>query len=190
MASPPLSLALLFAVIAVMAAAADTAPADDDDIGNNSADLIAAACNRTQYYDVCVSSLTPRVGATRGGVDLRGLAAISIGAGVAHAKATMSYARSLRKQKGFATDAYVSGCLGDCLEEYGDAVDSLHRSTAALRRGSYEKVNELVSGAMTNSDTCEGAFADKPGLHSPLTERNEYFFKLCSNSIAITSLLG
>ncbi|XP_009385649.2 pectinesterase inhibitor-like [Musa acuminata AAA Group] len=155
---------------------------------DNSDDLIAATCNRTPYLDVCMSTLTSRRGSRT--ADLHGLAAISLDACIAHAKATLSYARSLSRHDGIANDTYASGCLADCLEEYGEAVDDLHESAGALRRGSYDTVNVLLAGAMTNSDTCESGFGEKPGLRSPLTERNQYFGKLCSNSIAITGLLG
>ncbi|XP_064941698.1 pectinesterase inhibitor-like [Musa acuminata AAA Group] len=155
---------------------------------DNSDDLIAATCNRTPYLDVCMSTLTSRRGSRS--ADLHGLAAISLDACIAHAKATLSYARGLSRHDGIANDTYASGCLADCLEEYGEAVDDLHESAGALRRGSYDTVNVLLAGAMTNSDTCESGFGEKPGLRSPLTERNQYFGKLCSNSIAITGLLG
>lgn len=154
--------------------------------------LIASACNRTLYYDVCVASLASRSGSRR--ADLRGLASISLDVGLAHARATVSLAKALSKRRAAAAasgggGAYAAGCLRDCVEEYSEAVDGLRKSSAALRRSAYDDVNDLVSGAMTNSDTCEGAFADKPGLRSPLTERNSYFFKICSITIAITNLL-
>ncbi|XP_064975195.1 pectinesterase inhibitor-like [Musa acuminata AAA Group] len=151
-------------------------------------DAISSTCNHTLYFDVCMSTLTSRPSSRR--ADVYGLAAISLDVGITHAKATISYAKSLSKQKGFAGGTYASVCIADCLEEYKEAVQSLRDSTGALRSGSYDTVNALVSGAMTNSDTCESAFGEKPGLQSPLTERNGYFFKLCSNSIAITNLLA
>ncbi|KAG6518022.1 putative invertase inhibitor [Zingiber officinale] len=152
--------------------------------------LIASTCNRTLYYDVCVASLASRPGSRR--ADLRGLASISLDVGLDHARATVSLAKALSKRHAAAAatgGAYAAGCLSDCVEEYREAVDGLRKSAAALRRRDYDDVNDLVSGAMTNSDTCESAFADKPGLRSPLTERNSYFFKICSISIAITNLL-
>ncbi|XP_074562120.1 pectinesterase inhibitor 28-like [Curcuma longa] len=183
-ASPLLVLLAFFAAssVGVVAVSDGAGPPSAVSAGG----LIASACNRTLYYDVCVASLASRPGSRR--ADLRGLASISLDVGLAHARATVSLAKALSKRHAAAA-AYAAGCLSDCVEEYSEAVDGLRKSAAALRRSAYDDVNDLVSGAMTNSDTCESAFADKPGLRSPLTERNSYFFKICSIAIAITNLL-
>ncbi|KAK1308189.1 hypothetical protein QJS10_CPA09g00012 [Acorus calamus] len=89
-----------------------------------------------------------------------------------------------------SNDSYINQCLSDCLNEYSDAVNNLRQSSTALEEQSYMDANEFVSAAMTDSDTCEDAFGEKPGYESPLTERNDYFAKLCSNSLAIAKLLG
>ncbi|XP_072977040.1 pectinesterase inhibitor-like [Typha angustifolia] len=122
--------------------------------------------------------------------DIHGLAAISLDLDISHAKETISYIKRLKRPKDWGyNNTFAAECIGDCMEEYAEALVDLRRATDAFRRNSYHTVNILVAGAMTGSDSCESGFSDQPGFHSPMTERNEYFFKLCSNTIAITNLL-
>ncbi|XP_074581111.1 pectinesterase inhibitor 28-like [Curcuma longa] len=187
--SPPLPLLLFFAFIAASSFAV-VVLSHGDAPSAASGGLIASTCNRTLYYDVCVASLASRPRSRR--ADVQGLAAIALDVSLAHAKATVALAKNLSRSHDASAGegrTYAAWCLRDCVEEYKEAVDVLRLSAAALRRGAYDDVNDLVSAAMTNSDTCESAYADKPGLQSPFMERNEYFFKLCSVAIAIANLL-
>ncbi|XXG81578.1 hypothetical protein AAC387_Pa09g2175 [Persea americana] len=151
-------------------------------------DLILATCKETLYVEVCVSSLgsDPR----SRGADLEGLGAIALDLTMVHGSETISQMKRLNGQKNVKRDAYMAGCLRDCIEEYSDAVEDLRQSADAIKEKMYDTVNDMVSGAMTDSDTCEEAFNERPGYVSPLTERNQYFYKLCSNALSITKLLA
>ncbi|XP_042399583.1 pectinesterase inhibitor 28-like [Zingiber officinale] len=187
--SPPLPLFLFFAFAAASSFAV-VVHSHRDAPSLAAGSLIASTCNRTLYYDVCVASLSSRPRSRR--ADLQGLAAIALEVSLAHAKVTVALAKNLSRRhdaSGGEGHTYAAWCLRDCVEEYKEAVDVLRQSSAALRRGAYYDVNDLVSSAMTYSDTCESAYADKPGLQSPFAERSEYFFKLCSVAIAIANLL-
>lgn len=152
------------------------------------ADLVSETCKHTLYSQVCESSLRsdPRSQAS----DLGGLAAIALNLSIAHGVHTLSYIHNLKSEAAAnETDLFISGCLSDCLEEYSDAVENLRDATQALNDKSYDTLNSLVTAAMTDSDTCEDGFRERTGYESPLTERNQYFSKLCSNLLAITTLL-
>ncbi|CAA6664576.1 unnamed protein product [Spirodela intermedia] len=155
-------------------------------------DSISSACQQTEYFDVCVSTLQSRPDSQN--ADVKGLALISLDACIAHAEGTLAYARQLRSNAtaaaGHAGDDYATRCLDDCLTQYSDALDDLTESVADAQDGAYGSVNARVSGAMTDSDSCEDGFAEQPGYSSPLTERNDFFSKLCSNALAITRLLS
>ncbi|XP_058109035.1 putative invertase inhibitor [Magnolia sinica] len=155
----------------------------------NGQDLISTTCKQTLYFDVCMSSL--RSNPLSQTADLEGLAAISINLTMAYATEMITHVTDLKGHvKTLDHDTFMAGCLNDCLDEYADAVENLRQSAEALGQRSYGAVNDLVSGAMTDSDTCEEGFTEVPGNVSPLTEKNEYFFKLCSISLAITKLLA
>lgn len=144
-------------------------------------DLISKTCNQTSYSDVCMATFLI---SNYTNTTIHDLAFISINATAAYAANTSAVIAAIRN----GSADFSEQCLSDCLEQYGDAVDELHESMVALGNCDYETVNVKVSAAMTNSDTCEGGFQDE-GVSSPLTERNELFFKLCSNSLAIVKLL-
>ncbi|KAJ0031883.1 hypothetical protein Pint_13601 [Pistacia integerrima] len=127
---------------------------------NQQRDLVSFACNNTLYVEECLSSL--RSEPLNETSDLRGLASIALNLSIAHGEETK--------------------------EEYADAVQNLEDSVHALRIRYYDKVNTLVSAAMTDSDTCEDCFGETEERESSLTERNQYFHKLCSNFLSITNL--
>ncbi|KAK0571104.1 hypothetical protein LWI29_011192 [Acer saccharum] len=152
--------------------------ADDQD-HRNEEDLVSAACNRTFYVDICVSSIRsdPRSSTIS---DLKGLADVALNVTFMHGMETLDYIKHLNSNS--PAVSYRSGCLRDCAEVYADAVQSLQDTVHLLRIRDFEKVNTLVSAAMTDSDTCEDGFNevldDAEGV-SPLIQRNQYFSKLC-----------
>lgn len=160
-----------------------------DDSSPNGGDLVSAACSHTLYFDICVASLRsdPRTNTT---VDLAGLAAIVLDQSIAHGERTLSVIVDSLRANGSSTNNHsVLRCLSDCEEEYYDAVESLRESAQAMKEREFDTVNLLVSAAMTDSDTCEDGLKEMAIHDSPLSERNERFFKLCSNFLAISRLL-
>lgn len=149
---------------------------------NQHQDLVSFACNNTLYVEECLSSL--RSDPLSETSDLRGLASIALNLSIAHGEETKGYIDDLKSKNGSE-----SRCLNDCTEEYADAVQNLEDSVHALRIRYYDKVNTLVSAAMTDSDTCEDCFGEIEEGESLLTERNQYFLKLCSNFLSIANLL-
>ncbi|KAK9131551.1 hypothetical protein Sjap_012038 [Stephania japonica] len=166
-----------------------------DEEGGNQNLFVSMACNHTIYTQVCLSSLNsdPR---TQSATGMQGIAEIALDLSIAYGFDAIASVDKMKSN--YSASNYVLGCLSDCLEEYSDAISNLQDSLEALKKKSYDTVNELVSGAMTDSDTCEDGFkemaegredADQPDDMSPLTNTNHYFFQLCSNVLAITKLL-
>lgn len=88
----------------------------------------------------------------------------------------------------------MSRCLRDCEEEFSEAIENLQDSKEALANGDCDKVDTLVSAAMSDAETCEDGFKDLQQSEdnystSALTQRNRHFSELCSNALAITKLL-
>ncbi|KAF8032631.1 hypothetical protein BT93_D1527 [Corymbia citriodora subsp. variegata] len=168
---------------------ASSAVAAVDGGSPNRGDLVLAACSHTLYFDICVSSLRsdPRTDAM---VDLAGLAAVTLDQSIAHGERSVSViVDTLRTNVSSGDDQSLLRCLSDCNEEYKDAVASLKESTRAIKEREFDVVNSLVSAAMMDASTCEDGLKEMAIYDSPLSERNERFFKLCSNFLAISRLL-
>ncbi|BAT76928.1 U1 Pectin methylesterase [Vigna angularis] len=156
-------------------------------------DLVTATCKHTLHFQVCNSSLrsVPISGKTS---DLRVLAEIALNLSTAYAAETLTCVHELQSNSSAANNIYVSRCLRDCEEEFSEAIENLQHSKEALANGDCDKVDTLISAAMSDAETCEDGFKDLQQIEdyystSPLTERNCHFSELCSNALAITKLL-
>ncbi|PON36863.1 Pectinesterase inhibitor domain containing protein [Trema orientale] len=153
-------------------------------------DLVSSTCKKTLYFQLCVSSL--RSDPQSQTSDLRGLATIALNLSTANGVDTLSYISALKSEASYNNGSQLQsilGCLSDCIDVYSDAIQNLQDSVPALNDKSYDTLQSLVSAAMTDSETCEDGFKEIKGSSSPLTEQNEYFSRLCSNFLAITTLL-
>ncbi|KAJ0988515.1 hypothetical protein J5N97_006871 [Dioscorea zingiberensis] len=155
---------------------------------SNITSLISSTCSHTLYVDVCMASLQSHASSQT--ADLHGLASISINVTVSQAKENINFITTMKDHPSSPQDEYVSSCLDDCLIQYGDAIDDLEQSDEALREGEFGTMNIMVAGAMENANSCEKGFGEKEGVQSPLKDLNEFFMKLCSNSMAISNLLA
>ncbi|XP_057419059.1 putative invertase inhibitor [Lotus japonicus] len=148
------------------------------------------SCKHTLHFKVCVSSL--RSVPSSKSSDLKNLSSN-------YAAKTLSYVCELKSSTDNVTNnnSYMSRCLSDCIEEYKEARENLQDSAEALAEGDYDKVDTLVSAAMSDAETCEDGFKEvfiydgnKDYSNPSLTKRNSYFSELCSNALAITKLLA
>lgn len=168
-----------------------------------SEDLVTSTCKHTLYFQVCVSSLRS-VSGSNSASDPKTLAGIALNLSTTYATKTLSYVCELRSYNNGTTttnnnnNSYMFRCLSDCEEEYSEAIGNLQDSAEALANGEYDKVDTLVSAAMSDAETCEDGFKDNmlsddnnndSSNYSSLSERNRYFSELCSNALAITKLL-
>ena len=151
-------------------------------------DLVSSTCNKTLYVQLCESSL--RSDPRSESADPRGLAAIALDQSLAKGVDTIAHIDNLRSESASdASKALVISRLSDCTAAYSDALENLRDSAQALDDESYETLRSLVSAAMTDSETCEDGFMEIEGYSSPLTEQNQCFSRLCSNFLAIVTLL-
>ncbi|KAL5698587.1 hypothetical protein ACHQM5_029605 [Ranunculus cassubicifolius] len=153
-------------------------------------DLIATTCGHTLYVDLCLSSL--REDPRSETADLKGLAKIALDISLVNATKMISHLTQLKSQNDTSLpfDSFFSSCMDDCIDEYQEAAGNLEDANDALEKNSLATVDSLITAAMTDSDTCEDGFGDKEEMESPLTEKNREFSNLCSNALAIATLLG
>lgn len=158
-------------------------------------DLVTETCKHTLHFQACVSSL--RSVPSSNTTDLKGLAEIALNVSTTEAIKTLSYVHDLKSSDDGDTNNKngMSSSLNDCDEQYSEAIQNLKDSVEALANGDYNKVNALVSAAMTNAETCQNGFEEMLGddndstSTSTLTQNNRYFSELCSNVLAITKLI-
>ncbi|PIA43268.1 hypothetical protein AQUCO_02000594v1 [Aquilegia coerulea] len=151
-------------------------------------DLVVTTCNHTLYSKLCLSSLQsdPRSPTA----DVKGLAIVALDICNAHGAHMISHVNELKSQKNTTYPPYIFSCLDDCINEYQEATGNLKEAAEALENKSYSSVNAFTTAAMTDSDSCEDGCSDNLEYKSPLTLKNQHFFQLCSNALAITNLLG
>ncbi|GMN43955.1 hypothetical protein TIFTF001_013148 [Ficus carica] len=145
-----------------------------------SADLISQTCAPTRFNDLCEKTLRAHPGSKS--ANIKGLAKIALKATSTNAKRIKSQIVSLQKS---TTDKSILQALKDCAENYDDASQQLANSITAFASKRYADVNQWVSAAMSDSDSCEEGF--KTGT-SKLTAANKNFFELSSNVLALTKL--
>lgn len=158
-------------------------------------DLVTATCKHTLHFQLCITSLKSVPGSNTS--DPKVLAEIALNLSRTYAAKTLSYVYELQSNSSAANGSnnniYASRCLSDCVEEYSEAIENLHDSKEALASGDYDQVDNLVSAAMLDAETCEDGFRDMQiedsDSTSLLNKRNIYLSELCSNALAITKLL-
>lgn len=151
-------------------------------------DLVSTTCKKTLYFNLCISSLRSDPRSESSGLD--GLAVIALNLSIGKGVDMLSYINYLKSELASNGSPLMSSYLGDCLAVYSDAVQNLQDSVQALNDKSFDTLRSLVSAAMTDSETCEDGFKEMMGsISSPLSEQNKYFSRLCSNFLAITTLL-
>ncbi|GAB4853697.1 hypothetical protein Ancab_017889 [Ancistrocladus abbreviatus] len=152
-------------------------------------DLVDFACNHTLYYEICVTSLRsdPRSKTS----DLKGLAVIALDLSITQGMQMLAHFHDMKSGAGsYNSSDYASETVEDCIDEYSNAMVNLKEAINSLHEGSYGTVNELVSGAMTDCQTCEDEIEDKSTSISQLADGNQYYYRLCSNLLAMTTLLS
>lgn len=153
-------------------------------------DLVSTTCSQTPFSDTCLTSLwsDPR----SQNFDVKGLATIALEKSIDKATETKAHIDYLTKLHNPNQTEYEFKCLKECMVEYSEALDNLQESYLALTTSSFDKVNYDVAAAMSDAETCENGYEDEQLLQnpSPLNERNRIFSELCSNFLAMTTLLS
>ncbi|XP_058077330.1 cell wall / vacuolar inhibitor of fructosidase 2-like [Magnolia sinica] len=154
----------------------------------NSTDLIQTTCNKTNDYQLCISSLEsdPRSSTA----DLNIFAKIMIELTLSNVTDTYSFIAKLINDT--EIDHVLKICLYDCSAVYDIGVNYLKDALTYLDLKAYIEVAKLVGSAGGEGVECDNMFKKPPvpKSPSPLTYRNEILEKLCSISKVIVSLLG
>ncbi|KAF3454549.1 hypothetical protein FNV43_RR04997 [Rhamnella rubrinervis] len=110
-------------------------------------------------------------------------------------KAITESAMAIQKEvSGLLVESSQSGLnikknLKDCKENYQNAVFQLKKCQDALEAKRYNDVNQWVSAAMTDAQSCAESFAAEDAK-SPICEKSKVFKQQCSNILAVTNQLA
>ncbi|KAF5739886.1 pectinesterase inhibitor-like [Tripterygium wilfordii] len=179
---PSLCLLLLAAVLCLHQTLANETPSPS--VAPEPEDLIAQACDRTLYKNVCKAILESDPESE--GSDFQDLGKIALQFASKNATAIFELVLDLSNS---TTNEFERQCLADCSEGFQDVIEQVRDSIEALQSKRYNDANTWITAAMTDAQSCEEGFHEEPGHDSPLTEMNELFSQICSIALTITNLL-
>ncbi|KAI8005111.1 Cell wall / vacuolar inhibitor of fructosidase 1 [Camellia lanceoleosa] len=131
------------------------------------ADLIADTCKKSEYPDLCNSTL--RSDPRSAEADATGLARIVLEAALIKASTTFDQVKKLLSK---TTEPVLKKCLTACTDLYESILEEIPK---AIQNAGPDKNEAIHQGdlAITDADTCEGIFSDGPNKRkSPFTANN------------------
>ncbi|XP_068661210.1 pectinesterase inhibitor 7-like [Aristolochia californica] len=172
-------------------------PESANRVNYSSSEFINNSCGKTEYPDVCLSTL-------RGYADTvhdnpRQLAQMAISVTLRRSRRASAYV-SYVIHSNTVNDHYVQEVLGDCQDTLGNAVDEIKDSLGELRKmtdpGSGEFKFQLsnaqtwMSAALSNVDTCSDEFdkVQASQLKSNVVDRVKRMRTVTANALALVNL--
>ncbi|KAK1279422.1 hypothetical protein QJS04_geneDACA002775 [Acorus gramineus] len=147
---------------------------------------VFSLCRRTDYPSLCTSSAGPQLRRARS-VAPTVLTASHIRATMVRTVLARSLATKLVRSRN-GSKIYKAN-INVCLDNYDDALSNLRDSMKSLRsRGSHADLMNNLSAALTDFTTCDDAFAETPGMRSPLAHANAILGMSAKNNLALASI--
>ncbi|KAL5983531.1 hypothetical protein ACLOJK_017618 [Asimina triloba] len=164
----------------------DTALADPSPTVSPAVDAaIKDICSKTDYADVCITSLTgtPLEGDT---LDASAALQMLIKSAVRHGNAALVEAQRLAGDSSLPD--FTLQNMKVCQGTYSDALDDFQKAADAAVARDMGTLNTMLSAAMTDYDTCSDGFMEMPGA-SPLIDYDNKLSHMTSNCLAVATLL-
>ncbi|XP_034685673.1 pectinesterase inhibitor 10-like [Vitis riparia] len=137
-------------------------------------------CKKTDYSDLCLSSLAPLFD---GHSDPVSMLYVAIKACTQHAQLSLNTAQKIAEAP--STNPTTASNLSDCQDSYSDALDNLQAANDALGIRDFGAVNSMLSAVVTDASDCQDLF---PGKSSPMLHYEVKLRQMASNCLAIASL--
>lgn len=175
--SPHLLLLLLMTLILIQASSSES-------VINSTCKSMAAGSPNVKY-GFCVTSLqaAPASRCASG----RGLVSISIRSLRYNVTDTRCLIKQLLRERKW--DPFAARCLADCLDLYSDAIPSVKQAMKSFNAARYDDANVQVSSVMDAASTCQDGFADRPGITSPLTNRNAHVLQIGAMVLSLMDII-
>lgn len=145
---------------------------------------LKAICNKTDYPALCIASLAhfvlPNMDSPAAFLE------VAIRVSVNYTEAALAKAKRLSSDPSISSTA--KACISDCQDLYTDAVDSFNVAASAISTGDIGSMNSMLSGAISNFETCEDGFREM-SEESPFKKIELKLSHMASNCLAIVALL-
>ncbi|KAL7263834.1 hypothetical protein ACSBR1_001899 [Camellia fascicularis] len=149
------------------------------------ADLIADTCKKSEYPDLCNSTLRSDPRSAK--ADAKGLAHIMLEVALTKASTTFNQVKNLLSK---TTVPVLKRCLTICADMYDSIVEEIPKAIQNVGSDNNEAIHQSDL-ALTDADTCEGIFSDGPNKRkSPLTANNNAVQHLVAIAEDILASLG
>lgn len=157
---------------------------------------VQEACGVTRYHDLCVQSLSPFSRGAKRSPSKWARAGVSVA--LSEAKGVAKFLESLKREKQMK-GRKQRAALSDCVENFQDTVDNLHKALFILRdltrEGFSSEMEDLLtweSAALTDEDTCLDGFGGQKARQQVklLRQRVTKATYLTSNALALTNKLA
>ncbi|KAI8005112.1 Pectinesterase inhibitor [Camellia lanceoleosa] len=149
------------------------------------ADLIADTCKKSEYPDLCNSTLRSDPRSAK--VDATGLARIMLEAALTKASTTFNQAKKLLSK---TTEPVLKECLTLCTDNYKLIIEEIPKAIQNVGSDNSEAIHQ-ADLALTDVDTCESIFSEEPNKRkSPLTANNNVVQHLVAIAEDILASLG
>ncbi|KAI8004665.1 Pectinesterase inhibitor [Camellia lanceoleosa] len=131
------------------------------------ADLIADTCKKSEYPDLCNSTLRSDPRSAK--ADAKGLTRIMLEVALTKASTTFNQVKNLLSK---TTEPVLKRCLAICADMYDSIVEEIPKAIQNVGLDNNE-ANHQADLALTDVDTCESIFSEEPNKRkSPLTANN------------------
>ncbi|XP_077217825.1 pectinesterase inhibitor-like [Tasmannia lanceolata] len=139
-------------------------------------DLIHQTCNKTDYYDLCVSSLESDPRSTSG--DLPIFATIFLELATSTANDTVTQISTL--VNGTNDEQLKGRLLSACDPMYVIIMENMKEALLYMESKQYIEVRDSLWASSNQVVNCERSFTRPPPLESPIKVRSGVFENLCS----------
>ncbi|XP_061960770.1 putative pectinesterase/pectinesterase inhibitor 26 [Populus nigra] len=141
-------------------------------------------CGLTDYPAECIANIAPFL---TGRTDP--ISVLKMGMQALHKSFEEATAVATKLNKDPSSSAVVKDSLDTCLESFDSGMSDLNDALVAISSHDIGKLSTMLSATITYPDTCEEAFAERPGLDSPMKEMDRKLTTLASINLAISASL-
>ncbi|RCV18834.1 hypothetical protein SETIT_3G335100v2 [Setaria italica] len=156
-----------------------------------SADIVRSLCLKTDYPDLCTSSISKQLQPQLpGGKRLEAPDVLRLAMAAVRAKAGEAKAAAAALANDPKTQPLARGPLHDCVESFDDIAYSLDEAEKALAGGDRDTTGTMLDTVRTDVDTCDQGFEEREELTPVMAKQDAELAKLASNCLAIAAAAG
>ncbi|XP_062203138.1 pectinesterase inhibitor 10-like [Phragmites australis] len=156
------------------------------------ADIVKSMCLKTDYPDVCLSSIAKLLQPPPppGGKRLDGAGVLRLAMSAVRGKAAEAKNAAGALAANPKTPPLARGPLQDCVESYDDIAYSLDNAEKAMAGGDRDTTGTMLDTVRTDVDTCDQGFEEREELTPLMAKHDAELAKLASNCLAIATAAG